>query len=319
MYSQTAKDAAWRYLRELLYIPCRDQFDIGTDPKIYVVMHEMVAPERSDMAESLGGYFRDPRNPDGSQRPASTHFGVDNDSAVRYAEFYRKVYGAAGMNYNGWHIEQAGLATQDAIQWMDAYSKAMLDKQASKLTAALCIIDDIPVVYVDQNGIRAGQHGITTHAECWKVYGGDYRSDPVNYPMAYFIDRVKEWVPYFEGENLMTPQEFAAWVTGKDADKVTPDDFTGAIALKNWQAIEGVLRTQARMAGTPQGQGFNQPLTTLTDLLSDTDALALAVNLVNASKEAIAEAVKTIPGGGSVDEDELADAIVTAIGAKLNG
>lgn len=204
-YSAAAKQRAWDYLNSLQYIACRDQFYLPRTPKRWVVMHEMVSPETSSMAENLGNYFRNPRNPDGSPRYASTHFGVDNDSAVRYAEYYYKVYGAAGANENGWHIEQAGSGTQEETDWFDSYSKAMLDGPSSKLCAALCIIDDIPVQYVNQNGLVAGIGGITTHIDTCEAFlagrQNQWHFDPVNYPINYFIEQVKRQVALFEGQS----------------------------------------------------------------------------------------------------------------------
>lgn len=184
------KNDAWAYLNSLLYIPCRDQFPLPPTPKSWVVMHEMVAPERHDMAESLGNYFVNP------PRPASTHFGCDDDSVVRYANYYYKVYGTEQTgNVKGWHIEQAGLGNQAPAQWFDAFSKKMLDTQSSRVAAALCVIDDIPIQHVGVQQLRAGVRGITTHYEmCQAFLPGQqnlWHYDPVNFPMDYFIEQVR--------------------------------------------------------------------------------------------------------------------------------
>lgn len=190
------KQEAWAYLNSLRYIPCRDQFDLAKTPRDWVIMHEMVSPERHDMAESLGNYFVDPRNSDGSLRYASTHFGSDDDSNVRYARYYTKVYGTEGQgNTRGWHIEQAGSGVQTGTEWFDGFSKKMIDEQSSKLCAALCVVDDIPMVHVTPTELRQGKRGITTHYEMCQAFmqgmQNQWHYDPKNFPMDYFIDQVK--------------------------------------------------------------------------------------------------------------------------------
>lgn len=241
VYSDSAKAAAWAYLRGLRYIPCRDQFDGGANPKRVVFMHEMVAPERDDMAESLGNYFRDPRNPDGSARYASTHFGVDSDSAVRYAEFYRVVYGTEGWgNVHGWHIEQAGLGTQSPDEWQDSYSQAMLKNQSSRLCAALCVVDDLPVVHVDVAGLRElkagrGDGGISTHFEACQAFMAGNQSqwhyDPKNFPMEQFLGYVREHVASF---------------TGEDDDMPSAQEVAEAAAQKVMEALVGNAQAQGQ-------------------------------------------------------------------------
>lgn len=218
------KNEAWAYLKSLRYIPCRDQFYLPSTPKKVVVIHEMVAPERSDMAESLGNYFRDPRNPDGSARYASTHFGVDNDSAVRYAEFYYKVYGTDNYgNTNGWHIEQAGMGAQSPEEWFDPYSKKMMDEQTAKLTAALCIVDDIPIRHLTVDELRRGERGIATHYEmCQAFMQGQQRYwhyDPKNFPMGYFIDQVKRHAGTGKDWFDMATKEELQVIVAKEVDR----------------------------------------------------------------------------------------------------
>lgn len=235
------KDEAWAYLKSLQYIPCRDQAPLAKTPRDWVIWHEMVAPERHDMAESLGNYFRDPRNEDGSFRYASTHFGVDDDSTVRYAEFYTRVYGTEGQgNTRGWHIEQAGLGTQSVGEWDDEYSRKMIEQQTTKLTAALCVVDDIPIRHVTPPELRNGVRGITTHYEMCQAFmqgmESQWHYDPKNFPIDRAIELTRKWAGSSPEENDMTPfdlfNECVPVERRANPKQASADEFLDSIARK---------------------------------------------------------------------------------------
>ena len=129
-----------------------------------IVLHTMEAAEKSNTAEAVAAYFA-AGCPDakGNLRQASAHFNVDNDSIVQSVLVEDVAFHAAGTNHNGIGIEHAGYANQDAAGWGDTYSVAML-----RLSAALCAKlskdHDIPIAWVDADGLLAGKRGFTSHA-----------------------------------------------------------------------------------------------------------------------------------------------------------
>lgn len=150
-----------------------------------IVLHSMEAPERPTMAEDLGGYWS--RN-----RVASSHFGVDNNSIVQYVDIGEVAWHAGGVNAFSVGIEQAGTASQSAVEWDDEFSRAMINDQTVPLLAWLCAELGIPARFVDAAGILRGDAGITTHAEVSKVYkesAGHWDPGP-NYPLTRVIQKV---------------------------------------------------------------------------------------------------------------------------------
>lgn len=193
-----------RYLKSLPYIPARDQWCCRQGGTKWIVLHSMEAPEGPNTAENCANYFANPGN-----RVASTQFCVDEDSTVRCAGLDRRVAGAVGANDLGIHIEQAGFAAQNVNEWNDVASRKMILNQTAYLCAALCRIYNLPATFIDAGGLRAGKPGITTHAECYKAFGGDVRTDPgSNYPMQLLLDQVNlllNGVTF--GDDFMTPDD----------------------------------------------------------------------------------------------------------------
>lgn len=222
------------YIDNLRYMACRDQFPQSNPQRDWVIWHEMVAPERHDMAESLGRYFANP------ERKASTHFGVDDDSAVRYADLSAMVYGTERQgNTRGIHIEQAGLGNQTVGEWDDPYSRKMIDEQTSRLTAAVCVLYDIPIVHVDPDGLRRGERGITTHYEMCQAFMQGNKSqwhyDPKNMPIGRAIGKTREWATGTQGDDDMPYRDW----TVEDKDALASD-----VARKVREEINGWLDAQ---------------------------------------------------------------------------
>lgn len=199
------KALARAYIDGLRYIPARDQWPNRGNDTRWVVLHTIEGPEAPTSAEGCANYFANPGN-----RTASTQFCVDTDSTVRCAELDKVVAGAVGANHKGIHIEQAGVAAQSPAEWRDTYSMRMVLGQTAPLVAALCVLFDIPVQFVKADGLRAGVRGVTTHAECWKAFGGDYRSDPgEHYPVAEVLDEARRLIDGTPEEDPVTPEQMA--------------------------------------------------------------------------------------------------------------
>lgn len=173
-------------LGSLPYIAARDQWPRRTtDPHKWIVLHGIQGGEYGEAAENCARYFQNP------ERVASTQFVCDNNSTIRCMGWETRGASAVGANDEGWHIEQAGVASQSPQDWHDDYSTQMIHEQVAPLVAALCARDDIPAVFVNAEGLKRGERGVTTHYECWRAFGGDVRTDPgEHYPMAELLATV---------------------------------------------------------------------------------------------------------------------------------
>lgn len=156
----------------------------------WVVLHTMETAEGNSIAESIGGNWF--TNPDAQ---ASAHYCVDNDSIVQGVNEgdYAWASGPTG-NYLGIQIEMAGRAAQTRAEWLDDYSRAMLERVAA-LTADICTRQGIPVRVLTDEQVAAGEAGITTHAALARVFRETDHTDPgPNFPWDYFMERVRAHV-----------------------------------------------------------------------------------------------------------------------------
>ena len=155
-------------------------------PVDLVVFHTIQCPENSNRAEWCSVYLRD------SDRTASAHFYVDDDSIVQGVDVKNVAWAAPGGNRQGIQIEHAGYAEQSAAEWADPYSTRMLDLSA-RLTAWLCTTHKIPVVWVTAADLRKGARGITSHAEISKAFKLTDHTDPgVNFPIARYLELIRK-------------------------------------------------------------------------------------------------------------------------------
>jgi hypothetical protein len=150
----------------------------------WIVVHTAECAETSKSAENVAAFLV-------SRQDASCHFVVDNDSIVQQRSVTRQAGAAPGSNHAAIHIELAGYAAQTPEQWADSYSEAMLDRTAT-LVAALCERFNLPVEFVDADGLKLNARGITTHAAVSKAFKKSTHTDPgKNFPMVGFLDAVR--------------------------------------------------------------------------------------------------------------------------------
>lgn len=156
----------------------------------WVVLHTMETAEGNSIAESIGGnWFTNPA------AQASAHYCVDNDSIVQGVNEgdYAWASGPTG-NYLGIQIEMAGRASQSRAEWLDDYSRAMLERVAA-ITADICTRQGIPVRVLTDEQVARGEAGITTHAALARVFRETNHTDPgPNFPWDYFMERVQTYV-----------------------------------------------------------------------------------------------------------------------------
>ena len=153
----------------------------------WVVLHTMETSENSSIAENIGaGWFTNPN------AQASAHYCVDDNSIVQCVNEgdYAWASGPTG-NSNGIQIEMAGRAAQSRADWLDSYSRAMLERVAA-LTADICKRHGIPARVLNDSQLANGEAGITTHAAVSRVFGETDHTDPgPNFPWDFFMERVQ--------------------------------------------------------------------------------------------------------------------------------
>jgi hypothetical protein len=163
-------------------------------PLDLIVIHVMEAGETAKTAENVANWFHSEAEP-----RTSAHFCVDNDSCIQCLQLRDVAFAAPGANRNGVHIELAGYAKQGKAEWLDAYGKQMLPRAATLL--AQYVIPKMetlagipfPVRYVDAEGLKRGERGITTHNEVTKAFRLSDHHDPgPGFPIAEFIEMVKK-------------------------------------------------------------------------------------------------------------------------------
>jgi hypothetical protein len=112
--------------------------------------------------------------------------------------------------------------------------------------------DDIPLEFVDAEGLKARRKGVTTHHECWKAFGGDVRTDPgQHYPMERMLAAARRLVipdlP-FPDKPLEDPMTTPACYSGqRPQDKeggVWGDPGDGRLRRVADTAVLGVLQSK---------------------------------------------------------------------------
>lgn len=162
--------------------------ELGRQPKRWIVLHSMEAPEKGDTAENVARYFAR------SSTRASAQFCVDNDSIVQCVPAECVAWHAPGANRLGIGIEHAGYARQSPGQWRDSYSAAMLDLSA-RLCAELVHHFAIPVDFIDGEALRANRPGITTHLQVTRAWPdkGTHTDPGPGFPLREYLDAVRRY------------------------------------------------------------------------------------------------------------------------------
>lgn len=157
-----------------------------TAPVRLVVLHTIEIVEIAAAAERCAQYFATVTKPQ-----VSAHYCVDSDSAVQCVLEEDTAFTAPGANHDGVHIEMAGYARQNAAEWSDPYSAAMLERVAA-LVAEICDRHGVPAELVEVPGLLSGARGITTHGLVSKAFKKSNHTDPgPHFPMGAFLMMVR--------------------------------------------------------------------------------------------------------------------------------
>lgn len=129
-------------------------------------------------AKGVAEYFS------GSKAEGSATLVVDDKDCYRCLADTTIPYGAPGANTNGFHIEQCGYARWSLVIWKRHINTL---RRAAYKAALHCHKFNIPPVFVAAKGLKNGQKGITTHAECTKAFGGDHTDPGKLWPRPLFM------------------------------------------------------------------------------------------------------------------------------------
>jgi len=161
-----------------------------------VVIHSAEIGESLEGAEALmrvcakGRVFPPGHPKAGQPSPASWHYSADADSICQSVLEGDTAFHAPGASHRAIGIELSGRARQTADEWDDDFSTRMLDHVA-QLVAAICRRWTLPIAFVDAEGLRRGDRGITTHAAVSKAWGKSSHWDPgEHFPMERFVEMV---------------------------------------------------------------------------------------------------------------------------------
>ena len=144
-----------------------------------VVLHDMEVTAYNTAAEAVGRYF------EMAASGGSTNYGVDNDSIQQYLGLEVIPWGAPYANTQGVHIEQMGVASWTGDQWRTK-AKGTLQRTAW-LSAHLSKVLGIPLRKLNDAQVRANVKGVTTHAQCTRVFGGSHTDPGPGYPIDYVL------------------------------------------------------------------------------------------------------------------------------------
>lgn len=152
------------------------------DPHVvkWVVLHD----EEADTAESAAAWFENP------QAQGSAHLCVDDNICFRTLDNDEIPWAAYGGNLAGFHIEQAGFAKWSLVVWTK--HRQTLRRAAYK-TALHCLLFKIPPTFIWAPGLKRGEEGITTHAECTKAFGGSHTDPGPFWPRRLFMRYVRAY------------------------------------------------------------------------------------------------------------------------------
>jgi hypothetical protein len=154
-----------------------------------IVIHSMEAPEKGKTAENIAGYFAGlPSN-----RKASAHYCIDNDSIVQCVQTRDVAFAAPGANNDGIQLELAGYARQTREEWLDPYSTAVLKNAAWLCGVVLVPKINIPVVFIPAATMKRNPRaeGFTTHNEVSQAFKQSSHWDPgPGFPFDLFLSWV---------------------------------------------------------------------------------------------------------------------------------
>lgn len=194
-----------------------------------VVIHTMEAPEGPNTAENIAAYFAR------GDVVASAHACVDQDSLVVCLPPSDTAFAAPGANADGYQIEHAGYASQDAAGWADAESQSMLRISAAH-AREIALAAGIPLRHLSDDELAAGHAGFVGHDQVSRVYRLSDHWDPgTNFPWDQYMGLVNGEAP--TEETPLVQEDDMHFVRSRQTGtiySVTPTDVGVVGDAKTW-------------------------------------------------------------------------------------
>lgn len=156
-------------------------------PPAWIVLHDT---EGGTTASANAGYFYNPAS------KVSAHLVVDGSGATyRCVDDDHQAWHAGAVNPKSLGLEMVappGAYKRTRDEWLQ--QDRLLDETASRVSR-WCLKYDIPEVFVDADGLKRGDRGVTTHAEVTKAFGGTHQDPGVDFPIDELLRRVARHRP----------------------------------------------------------------------------------------------------------------------------
>ena len=255
-----------------------------------IVVHTMEAPEGPNTAENIAAYFAS------GNVVASAHACVDQDSLVVCLPPTDTAFAAPGANADGYQVEHAGYASQDASGWDDAASQAMLRISAAH-TREIALAAGIPLRHLSDAELAAGYAGFVGHDQVSRVYKRSDHWDPgPDFPWSQYMGLVNNGAADTE-ETPTNEEEEMHFVRSRQTGTiyaVTPTDVSAIASAKTWQdMVKAYALTNDYEVS-----------------LDDGDIAGIAADAAARRARLVAEVAATV---GSVDPAKLAESLAPAI------
>lgn len=154
-----------------------------------IVIHSMESQEKPGTAKSVAKWFSGATAPQ-----SSAHVCVDSKTSVVVVADSDIAWAAPGANNDGLHVELAGKASQSREEWLDPYSRGVLN-QAAIVVAQWCRTYQIPVRTLTPDQVAGGKaKGICGHIDVTRAFPdkGSHTDPGKNFPWDVFIELVQK-------------------------------------------------------------------------------------------------------------------------------
>jgi hypothetical protein len=135
-----------------------------------IVIHATVSPCVVGDARNVAGYFQSPN------AGGLAHYVVDPTEIIQCCKEDTACWHAP-PNHGSIGIELCDPQTGPVSRWDDTEHKKML-ALARNLVHDVASRHQVPLIFVDAAGLKAGKHGVTTHNEVSLAFGQSSHTDP---------------------------------------------------------------------------------------------------------------------------------------------
>ena len=156
----------------------------------WCVLHSTENTPAAGVARNVAEWFAGRQ---GAAPRASAHYCIGNDEAIACVPENDVSWAAPGANRYGINFEIVGRALSS--DWITDCDPAL--QRAALLVARSCRRWNVPTVFVDADGLKRGERGITTHFEVSRAWRKSTHVDPggpgnKNFPLSWFLEQVRK-------------------------------------------------------------------------------------------------------------------------------